>query len=191
MKGKIIILSAPSGSGKSTIIGKVIDNPDLRLGFSISATSRKPREGEAHGKDYFFLTPEEFEEKVNKGEFIEWEEVYKGTRYGTLESEIKRVTSNGLNLIMDVDVKGALNIKKKYGNEALTVFIMPPDIETLEKRLRTRATDSEETILKRLAKAEFEMGFADQFDKVIVNDKLDKAVKETYQTVMDFISRNK
>ena len=158
----------------------------MRLGFSVSATSRAPRGSEIHGKDYFFLTPEEFRTKVEAGDFVEWEEVYKGTCYGTLESEVERVTGNGDNLIMDVDVKGALNIKKRYGEEALSIFIMPPSVEALELRLRGRATDSEETIARRLAKAEFEMGFSKEFDTVVVNDDLEKAVEEVDGKIRHF-----
>ncbi len=141
MKGKIIILSAPSGTGKSTIIGELMKKPELHLGFSISATSRQPRGQEVDGKDYFFLTEQDFQHKVENGEFVEWEEVYAGTRYGTLESEVRRVTESGNNLIMDVDVEGALNIKRRFGSDALSIFVMPPDITILEQRLRNRGTD--------------------------------------------------
>ncbi len=186
MKGKIIILSAPSGTGKSTIISRLMEDETLRLGFSISATSRKPRGQEMDGKDYFFLTEEEFQRRIDNGEFVEWEEVYAGTRYGTLESEVERVTSSGYNLIMDVDVKGAINIKKRFDGDALSIFIMPPGIDVLEQRLRSRATDSDETIAKRLAKAEYEMGFSDRFDTVVVNDSLDAAVEEVNGRIRDF-----
>ncbi|MDE6577374.1 MAG: guanylate kinase, partial [Muribaculaceae bacterium] len=144
MKGKIIILSAPSGTGKSTIISRLMENEALRLGFSVSATSRAPRGQEIDGKDYFFLSPEEFRRKVENVEFLELEEVYKVTCYGTLESEVERVTGQGNNLIMDVDVKGALNIKKRFGNHALAIFVMPPSLSVLEARLRGRATDTPE-----------------------------------------------
>lgn len=186
MKGKIIILSAPSGTGKSTIISRLIKNEELRLGFSVSATSRRPRGAEVDGKDYFFLSPEDFRKRVTAGDFVEWEEVYAGTMYGTLESEVERVTGSGKNLIMDVDVKGALNIKKRFGVEALSIFVMPPDIRTLEMRLRSRATDSDETISKRLAKAEYEMGFSDKFDTRVVNDDLDRAVAEVEGKIRNF-----
>ena len=186
-KGKIIILSAPSGTGKSTIISRIMENPELRLGFSISATSRAPRGAECDGREYYFLTEEEFRNRVDRGEFVEWEEVYAGTCYGTLVSEVERVTGSGRNLIMDIDVKGALNVKKRYGDDALTLFILPPSLEELEHRLRARSTDSEESVLRRLGKAEFEIGFADSFDCRVVNDELDTAVSEVESIIGEFI----
>ena len=190
-KGKIIVLSAPSGSGKSTIIGELMKKPDLRLNFSISATSRRPRGEEQNGREYFFMTEEEFKRRVNEGNFVEWEEVYAGVCYGTLVSEVDRVTGKGSNLIMDVDVKGALNIKERFGKEAITVFIMPPDKDTLEQRLRGRGTDSEETILKRLHKSEYEMSFADKFDHIVINDDLQKAVAEVESKIRNFVQPDK
>lgn len=187
-KGKIIILSAPSGTGKSTIISRIIDNPELRLGFSISATSRAPRGAEKNGREYYFISHDEFRRRVEAGEFVEWEEVYPGMFYGTLESEVERVTSGG-NLIMDVDVKGGVNIKKRFGDRALSIFIMPPGMEELERRLRGRATDSEEKIRRRLDKAEYEMGFAPQFDHTVVNDDLGHAVEQTESLIRDFLAR--
>ncbi len=186
--GKIIILTAPSGAGKSTLIRKLIDHPSLNLGFSVSATSRAPRGTEQDGVEYYFLSPEEFKAKVDAGEFVEWAEVYSGTCYGTLESEVKRVTESGRNLIMDVDVEGALNIKKRYGKHALSVFILPPSLEILEQRLRGRCTDTEESIAKRLGKAKHEISFAPQFDCSIVNDDLDSASDELCNHIKDFIS---
>lgn len=163
-----------------------MQDPGLRLGFSISATSRSPRGEEKHGKDYFFLTEDEFQSKVDNGEFVEWEEVYAGTRYGTLESEVRRVTESGHNLIMDVDVKGAINIKKRFGDEALSIFVMPPSLGALESRLRGRGTDTPDTISRRLAKAEYEMSFAKEFDTVVVNDALDAAVNEVASEIRRF-----
>lgn len=186
-KGKIIILSAPSGTGKSSIIRKIIDHPELRLSFSISATSRRPRTGERDGVDYYFLSEEEFMKRVRNDEFVEWEEVYPGTCYGTLVSEIERVTSSGRNLIMDIDVKGAVNVKKCFGNDAISIFILPPSKEELERRLRGRATDTEEVIARRLAKADYELGFAQQFDTRVVNDDLDRAAEEVAEKIRAFV----
>ena len=187
-KGKIIILSAPSGAGKSTIIRELTKHDDLNLGFSISATSRPPRGEARKGVEYYFLDEEEFRRRARNGEFVEWEEVYPGMFYGTLESEVERVTSGG-NLIMDVDVKGGVNIKKRFGDRALSIFIMPPGMEELERRLRGRATDSEEKIRRRLDKAEYEMGFAPQFDHTVVNDDLGHAVEQTESLIRDFLAR--
>ena len=176
-KGKLFIFSAPSGSGKTTVVRHLLNNfPDFE--FSVSATSRPPRPNEKHGVDYFFLTPEEFKEKISNGEFLEWEEVYNGTYYGTLKSEIDRIRDNGKHIVFDVDVVGGVNIKKHYGNEAMAVFIKPPSLEELGKRLQLRSTETPETLRKRLEKAEWELGFASGFDTVLVNDKLDQALKE-------------
>ena len=152
--------------------------PDLKLGFSISATSRKPRGAEKHGCEYYFLSPEEFKLKVDNGEFVEWEEVYEGTCYGTLKCEVERITGNGGNLIMDIDVKGALNVMRQFGDEAISIFILPPSLTELERRLRDRKTDAEESIQKRLQKAEYEMSFANDFNYRVVNDNLEKAALE-------------
>ncbi|MDE6329854.1 MAG: guanylate kinase [Muribaculaceae bacterium] len=187
MKGKIIILSAPSGTGKSTIISHIIERAELRLGFSISATSRSPRGAERDGREYYFLTPDEFGRRVAAGDFVEWEEVYPGTCYGTLKSEVERVVGEGRNLIMDIDVKGGLNVKKYFGSRALTIFILPPSLEELERRLRGRATDSEEALERRLGKARYELGFADDYDVRVVNDDIDRASDEVADAIMRFI----
>ena len=152
--------------------------PELKLGFSVSATSRAPRAGEQNGREYFFLSSAEFDRRIAAGDFVEWEEVYAGTKYGTLRQEVERVLDSGHNLIMDIDVKGALNVKSQYGNTALSIFILPPSVEVLEQRLRGRNTDSEESLRKRIEKAEYELDFADRFDCRVVNDNLDTAVAE-------------
>ena len=179
MKGKLIVFSAPSGCGKSTIISE-LRKRGMEFGFSISATSRKPRGAERNGVEYYFLTPEEFRAKIEAGEFVEYEEVFKDQFYGTLKSEVERLLGEGKNVLFDIDVKGAMNIKKFYSERALLIFIMPPSVDELSRRLHGRGTETEELIQKRLAKAEFEMGFADKFDFRVVNDVLEKAVDEVY-----------
>lgn len=161
-----------------------MEYPDLRLGFSVSATSRQPRGAECDGVDYYFISPEEFRRRVDAGDFVEWEEVYAGTCYGTLKSEVDRVTGDGLNLIMDIDVKGGLNVKKAFGDRAVTIFILPPSKEELERRLRGRGTDAEDVIRKRLAKADYELSFAPSFDHQVVNDDLDRAVEHVRKIIM-------
>ena len=187
-RGKLIIFSAPSGSGKSTIIQSLL-NRDLNLSFSISATSRAPRGTEKNGVEYYFISPEEFRQRIANGEFLEYEEVYAGKFYGTLKSEVERILDNGRNVIFDVDVVGGLNIKKYYGDQALALFIQPPSIEELEKRLKHRATDAPEVIASRVAKAEYELSFAPRFDHIIVNDILEKAQEEAYQTIRQFLDK--
>lgn len=184
--GKLIIFSAPSGSGKSTIVNHLL-KMDYKMEFSISATSRQPRGEEKHGKEYYFLSADEFRTRIENNEFLEWEEVYKDCFYGTLLSEIERITSKGNNVVFDVDVVGGLNIKKIFGDRALAVFIQPPSIEELKNRLVKRNTDSEETINQRVEKAEFEISFAEKFDKIIVNDNLTEAFEEAEQTLDNFL----
>ena len=186
MKGKLIIFSAPSGAGKTTIVRHLLEK-GFDLEFSISATSREARHTETNGKDYYFLSPADFAKKVDNDEFLEWEEVYKGTSYGTLKSEVERIRNNGKNVIFDVDVVGGLNIKKYFGDEALAVFVQPPSVEELRKRLTARSTESEEKIAMRVAKAEHELSFAPQFDIIIVNDDLEKAFEEAEKVLVDFL----
>lgn len=188
MDGKVIIFSAPSGSGKTTIVKEMIQLID-HLAFSISATSRAPRAGEIQGKDYTFLTADEFRKRIDLGHFLEWEEVYPDRFYGTLKSEIERLWKNDKVVIFDVDVIGGLNIKKKFKDQACAIFIMPPDLNTLETRLRNRKTENEASLKERLQKAEYELSFAKQFDHTIINDDLQEAVKETYSVISNFLSR--
>lgn len=186
MAGKLIIFSAPSGSGKSTIINHLLDR-GLNLCFSISATSRAPRGEEKHGKEYFFLTPDDFRKRIANNEFIEYEEVYPDRFYGTLKSEVDHLLEQGKNVIFDVDVVGGCNIKNFYKDKALSVFIQPPSIEELRKRLHGRATDSPEVIEQRISKAEFELGYATKFDKVIINDNLNEAQEKAFEVIKAFV----
>lgn len=186
--GKIIVVSAPSGCGKSTIINSILDSGEPALRFSVSATNRRPRTGEADGVHYHFMTTDEFKEAILAGEFVEWEEVYPGRFYGTLKSEIERIISKGGDVILDIDVKGGLNVKKLYGDRVKTIFFLPPSIEELRSRLEHRGTDSKEVIDERVSKAEFEISFADRFDEQIVNDNLDKAIDRTRKVITDFIN---
>ncbi len=182
---KVMIFSAPSGAGKSTIVGHLLKSFDI-FEFSISATSRKPRGTEQNGKEYYFLTEAEFRDKIANNELVEYEEVYPGSFYGTLKSEVERIWGNGHVILFDVDVKGGLNIKKLYGNQALAVFVQPPSLEIMEQRLRARGTDSEEAIRTRVAKAAEEMTFAPQFDVVLVNDSLEDSFAEARRLVEGF-----
>ena len=185
--GKLIIFSAPSGSGKTTIVKRLLQTfPQFE--FSISATSRAPRGTEQNGIDYFFLSQEEFSQKIKEDAFVEWEEVYNGTCYGTLKSEMQRIWAKGNIIIFDVDVMGGINLKRIFGKDACSIFIMPPSIEALRERLINRGTDSMETIEKRVDKASFELTKAPEFDHIVVNDKLDVAVAETEQIINNFIN---
>ncbi|NBP68928.1 MAG: guanylate kinase [Cytophagia bacterium] len=189
MAGKALIFSAPSGSGKTTIVKHLLQN-NTDLGFSISASTRDKRgRTEQHGKDYYFLSPEEFRQKIDANEFIEWEEVYEGNFYGTLKSEIERLWSEGKNVIFDVDVKGGLSLKKYFGDKALAVFVKVPSIEVLKERLKDRGTESEESLSRRLFKAKFEMGFEDKFDVVLVNEDREKSLAEAQKLYDAFKAR--
>ncbi len=188
MSGKLIIFSAPSGAGKSTLVQYLL-GCGFDMQFSVSATSRAPRGTEIHGEAYYFLSTEAFETKIRNNEFLEYEEVYKGCFYGTLRSEVERITSTGANVVFDVDVVGGLNIKQQYGERALALFIAPPSIETLRERLVGRNTDSMEMIEKRLAKAEYEMSFAPKFDHIVVNDNLETAKAESEAIIRNFLAQ--
>lgn len=187
MPGKLIIFSAPSGSGKSTIINWLMSHEELRMAFSISCASRAPRGTERNGVEYFFVTPEEFRRRIDNDEFLEYEEVYKDRYYGTLKQQVEAQLEKGENVVFDVDVKGGCNIKNYYGDRALSVFIQPPSIEELRNRLTGRGTDAPEVIEDRIARASFELTFAPKFDKVVINDDLDKAKAEALKIVKDFL----
>ena len=191
MNGKLIIFSAPSGSGKTTIVRHLLaENPDL--GFSISACTRDRRgRSEENGKDYYFLTPEEFKQKIDNHEFVEWEEVYVGAFYGTLKSEIERLWASGKHVLFDVDVQGGLKLKEYYGDKALAVFVKVPDEETLRQRLILRGSETEESLSKRLFKVHFEMSFQDQFDVILINDDLEMSLRKAQKLVDDFILEGK
>jgi guanylate kinase len=187
-QGKLIIFSAPSGSGKTTIVKHLLQNNPHNLGFSISACTRDRRgRNEENGKDYYFLTPEEFKLRIDKNEFVEWEQVYEGAFYGTLKSEIERIWAQGKHVIFDVDVKGGLSLKNYYKERALAVFVKVPSEAELEKRLRGRGTDSEESISRRLFKVKFEMGFQDKFDKVLLNEHLDTTLAKAQELFDEFV----
>jgi len=189
MRGKLIIFSAPSGTGKSTIINWLMkEHEELNLAFSISCTSRAPRGTEQNGVEYFFISPEEFRMRIEDDEFLEYEEVYTDRYYGTLKSQVERQLEAGQNVVFDVDVKGGVNIKKHYGDEAMSIFIQPPSIDELRRRLEHRATDAPEVIDQRIARAEFELTFADKFDKIVINDKLEQAKADALKLVQDFIA---
>lgn len=187
--GKLIIFSAPSGSGKTTIVRHLLKKFPDQIEFSISATSRPKRGAEENGKDYYYLTPEEFKKKIDEKAFLEWEEVYAGTHYGTLKSEVDRIWAKGKHVIFDIDVEGGLNLKNQFGDKALAVFVMPPSIKILEERLNSRSTDSPESIARRVAKAEKEIKTAELFDTFILNEVLEEAFVKAEKVVLDFIQK--
>jgi len=187
MNGKLVIISAPSGAGKTTIVNHLLKE-DLGLEFSVSATTRKPRGKEVNGKEYYFISADDFKSKINKGEFAEWEEVYKDQFYGTLKSEIERIWSDNRHVVFDVDAKGGISLKNIYRHQAISIFIMPPSVQELEKRLIRRATERIENISIRIEKAREEMNLADMFDHIIINSDLDRAQKEVYEIVKSFLN---
>lgn len=191
LPGKLIIFCAPSGSGKSTLVQWLMtEHPELRLAFSISCTSRPPRGTERNGVEYFFLTPEDFKQKIANGEFLEYEEVYQDRFYGTLKSQVDTQTQRGENVLFDVDVKGGCNIKEHYGSRAMSIFIQPPSVDELRRRLLSRGTDSSEAIEERVAKAAYELTFAPRFDHVVINDHLEEAKAEVLKLVARFIKEH-
>lgn len=187
-KGKIIVVAAPSGCGKSTIINALLERGDLNLGFAVSATTRQPRGDEKHGVNYYFLSEDEFRDRIAEGGFVEFEEVYPGRFYGTLRSEIDRITSQGHNIILDLDVNGALRVKQIYGRQAMTLFIEPPSIDELRRRLEFRGTESQDVIDVRVDRAQYEISRAPEFDQRVVNDRLDQAINETHNLITSFIN---
>ena len=186
-QGKLIVFSAPSGSGKTTIVRHLLNIEPEALDFSISATSRKKRGAEVHGKDYYFISPDEFRQHIDRDDFVEWEEVYADNFYGTLKSEVERIWSEGKHVVFDIDVVGGLRVKEKYPERTLSIFVKAPSIEEMENRLRSRNTDSEEKIRERVAKAKQELAFAEKFDVVLVNDKLEEAQDQAAELVRSFI----
>lgn len=188
-KGKIIIISAPSGCGKSTIINALLKRDEIDMQFSVSATNRPPRDGEVHGVNYYFLTDDDFKKAISQGDFVEYEEVYPGRYYGTLKSEIARIVDGGHNVVLDIDVKGGVNVKRMYGDEAVSVFIQPPSVEALRSRLVGRGTETEDAIEQRVARAEFEIGYAPQFDHTVVNDDLTEAIENVSKILKEFTCR--
>lgn len=188
MRGKVFIFSAPSGSGKSSVIGQLLPHKELNMHFSISCTSRPPRGTERDGVEYFFLSPQEFRHRIDNDEFLEYEEVYKDRYYGTLKTQVESQLEKGDNVVLDVDVKGACNIKRYYGDKALSIFIQPPSLEELRRRLERRGTDAPDVIEERISRAEFELSFAKDFDKVIVNDDINIAVDEALKAIKQFIA---
>ena len=191
MRGKLIIFSAPSGTGKSTIISWLMkEHKELNLTFSISCTSRAPRGTEQNGVEYFFLSPEEFRTRIEDDEFLEYEEVYTDRFYGTLKAQVEKQLEAGQNVVFDVDVKGGVNIKNFYGDEALSIFIQPPSVNELRRRLENRATDAPDVIDQRIARAEFELTFADKFDKVVVNDILEYAEADALSAIQQFLAKD-
>jgi len=183
---KVMIFSAPSGSGKSTIVRHLMDRYPM-LGFSVSATSRQPRGEETDGKEYYFLSVDDFKKRIKNNEFVEYQEVYKGCYYGTLKSEVERLWNDGKTILFDIDVVGAVNLKKLYGDDALALFVKPPSIEVLRERLVNRGTESEDAIEKRVIKAEYELSFENQFDKILVNDKLEDCLEEARKITEEFL----
>lgn len=188
-QGKLIVFSAPSGSGKTTIVHHLLEQKELNLGFSVSATSRTRRAQEEHGRDYYFLSKEAFEKHIKNNDFLEWEEVYKDNYYGTLQAEVERIWKEGKAVIFDIDVVGGLRIKNKYPENTLAIFVQPPSLEVMEQRLRNRKTESEEKILERLNKAEKELKFATDFDVILINDDLETAKKEAIRLVETFLKK--
>ena len=189
-KGKLLVFSAPSGSGKTTIVKHLLAQPDLNLEFSISCTTREPRGQEINGKDYYFISWEEFKKHIKAEDFVEWEEVYTDNFYGTLQKEVERIWALGKHVIFDIDVAGGLRIKSKFPEETLDVFVKPPSVDELKRRLKQRSTESDDKINMRIAKAHVELATSPQFDTVIKNYDLDTAKEEAYQLVKDFVSKN-